>query len=144
MKATIIDRTENNGKIEQNRKEKHFQTEYVILVNDKTVSNYNGANLMRSIVTARIYATNAANYACIWIQAPTRKNHKSVYINGGGKANGYGYHRSSAALQAAINNAGVELSESIDGRGDGAMQEAMISIAQALGYEEFHLHIAHA
>ena len=48
-------------------------------------------------------------YACIW------HNNGS----GSGYAGGYGYHKASAAAQAAITSSGIDLSEDIDGRGAG-------------------------
>lgn len=56
--------------------------------------------------------------------------------SGYGKASGYGYHKSSAALQAAITSAGITLTDPIDGRGDQAMEEALRAIAIAQGADQ--------
>lgn len=65
----------------------------------------------------------------------------SVWVCGGGdwttghgRATGGGYHKQSAALQAAIDSAGITLAEDIDGRGEGAMRDALIAIGVAMGY----------
>jgi hypothetical protein len=60
-----------------------------------------------------------------------------VYGAGGGghaRANGYGYHKQSAALQAALDSAGITLAEPIDGRGDSAMRDALLAVGVAMGY----------
>lgn len=145
MKATIT-KQDHGGKIRQNRKESHFTNEYAVLVDDKQAGhlvNYNGHNIMKAVVVARIYATKSTVYACVWINSSTYKNRKGVYLSGGGKAGGYGYHRASAALQAALDDAGIVLTEAIDGRGESAMFDALAATAKALGYRKFHIHEAH-
>ena len=44
-----------------------------------------------------------------------------------------GYHKDSAALSAALDSAGITLSEDIAGRGDGPMREALTAIVRATG-----------
>lgn len=86
-------------------------------------------------ITVRIWCdwskSPSNNYASIWI------HNASFHSAGHGRANGWGYHRPSAALDAAIKSAGIVLSSPIDGVGDGAMQSAMAAIAEALGYSHF-------
>jgi len=123
--ATINSAPKNN--IASNRKEKHFTAQYSIVTSD-----------YREPVILRLYGTGATNYACLWV------NYKEVHISGGGKAGGYGYHRASAAAQVAINNAGIALSQDIDGRGNGAIGDALKAIARALGLTDFGLIEAHA
>lgn len=48
-----------------------------------------------------------------------------------GIAKGYGYHKQSAALEEACRKACIELSEDIHGRGERAMEEALVAIAKA-------------
>ena len=97
-------------------------------------------NELHSVVTLRIYGTSAMNYACIWVNS----QRKDIHCNGSGSAGGYGYHRPSAAAQVAINNAGFDLSQPIDGVGDSAMRDAVLALAKAAGYPSAKLHIAHA
>ena len=56
------------------------------------------------IITARFYMGRSAQasvvYCCLWVPGK---------CSGYGTAGGYGYHKESAALQAAINSAGIEL-----------------------------------
>lgn len=114
MKATLtITESNDSAKIRQNRKENHFVHEY---------SAINTA--LEKIVSLRIYATNSTHYACIWV-------HGDKYTSGGGKAGGYGYHRASQAAMIAIDNAGIQLSEQIGGRGESAIRDAVLAIAKA-------------
>lgn len=130
MKA-IITKNEHTGKIASNRKEKSFTRGY-------TVVAYGGKEQpIKELIDARIYQTNSRSYACIWV------NSKPVYISGGGHAGGYGYHKPSAALQAAIADAGIVLDASINGVGDGAMIEALLAVAAALGFKKAHVVYSH-
>ena len=53
--------------------------------------------------------------------------------SGSGRAAGYGYHKASAAAGEAIRNAGFTLDADIDGRGEGAIVDALLAIAQCIG-----------
>lgn len=81
-----------------------------------------------AVVTLRLYASRSAAriHACTWIYpadgAPRR---------GHGSAGGRGYCRRSAAGAYALDAAGVRLSESVDGRGDGVLREALLATAAA-------------
>lgn len=84
-------------------------------------------------ISARIYGTGSGNTACLWINATNKKHPEGIHTSGSGRAGGYGYHRPSAALGEAIVNAGFTLDESISGRGESAMREAMLAIAKEIG-----------
>ena len=91
----------------------------------------------REIVDCRVYIGKSSSaktiYCSIWIYG------ERVY-NGLGKAGGYGYHKSSAAMSEALHNAGWEVSEPIFGRGDGAMRKATVAVAQAVaGHDDIIL-----
>ena len=74
-------------------------------------------------------------YCSLWV-------HCSPYhVSGHGHAGGYGYDKKSAAFQAACDSAGIELSQQVDGRGDGAVREALFAVGLALGFGRAHLHI---
>ena len=87
---------------------------------------------LKEIITARCYMGRSASastvYASIWINA------SGIYTSGKGKAGGYGYHKESAAIAEAIESAGITLDQSIDGVGDGAIEEALKAIASSLGF----------
>lgn len=94
-----------------------------------------------AIVTARIYHPASVAYACIWISSTS----KTPYARGTGKAGGYGYHKESAALADAIDDAGIRLSHSISGHGHSAMRDACEAIARAVsGKRRLIVHEAHA
>lgn len=137
MKATFT-KIQHTGKIASNRKENGgFAQEYAVIVRgDQSL----GLRLsMQSVIIARIYwsKNGATCYACVWV-------HGSISTSGGGKAGGYGYHKASAALQNALTDAGVKLSEDIGGRGETAMTDALAAMAHAMGHRKFHIHNAHA
>ena len=87
---------------------------------------------LKEVITVRCYMGRSANastvYASVWI------NTSEVHTSGKGKAGGYGYHKASAAIAAAIESAGITLDQSIDGVGDAAIEEALKAIASALGF----------
>lgn len=113
------------------RKEEHFSREIVALSLDN--------DYLRPVVTCRIYATNAMHYACIWIAG------KTINTSGTGRAGGYGYHRASAAVQDAITHSGIDLDESISGRGDSAIEYAIKALAELASPEsKCYLHTATA
>lgn len=120
MKANIQN-LRYGDKVASNRKENHFSHQYSVCAVRK--------GKIAHVLEARVYSTQAKNYACIWIHAGDEK-----YGSGGGNAGGYGYHRPSAAMQEALADAGVKLSEDIGGRGDSAMESALIAVGKALGY----------
>ena len=88
---------------------------------------------LKEVIKARCYMGRSANastvYASVWI------NTSEVHTSGKGKAGGYGYHKESAAIAAAIESAGISLDTDISGVGDGAIKEALSAIANALGFE---------
>ena len=79
-------------------------------------------------------------YCCVWIHGD------DSHGRGGGRAGGYGYHKESAALLAALNDAGAYVSEDIGGRGDQAMFEALEVLARSVikGKRKIFRVMAHA
>ena len=143
-----------NPGVQANRKESSFYKEYAALV----PSGYN--RTMRAVVCVRLYATASRVYCCVWIfpkdGGPTHA--------GGGHAGGYGYHKASAAMESALDAAGVKLESRVEpaarrdgikarakyergglaGRGDSAMLEALHALAKAAGYPRARSYVAHA
>ena len=102
-------------------------------VKKELIKTYNViTDTLKEIVTVRCYMGRSANasmvYASIWVHGPEH------FTSGTGKAGGYGYHKSSAAIGDAIKSAGIELSKDIEGLGDGAIDDALKAIARALGF----------
>ena len=86
---------------------------------------------LENIITVRCYMGRSKEsstvYASIWIDTPC------YHSSGKGKASGYGYHKSSAAIGEAIENAGITI-DPIHGRGESAIEDALKAIAAALGF----------
>jgi len=104
---------------------------------------------LQSVVEARMYMGRSKDattvYCSLWVHGG------DVYCSGSGKAGGYGYHKESTALAAAISSAGIELYGSnysfldkdvksdykqkvyIDGCGSGSMETALKAMAKAAG-----------
>ncbi|RMG43346.1 MAG: hypothetical protein D6732_00205 [Methanobacteriota archaeon] len=135
MKAKITNKI-NNAFNTNHRKDEHFYKEYCAIVRKR---NYTGDMQIGPVLILRCYATQATNYACLWIQ----DDKSSTHISSSGKAGGYGYHRESQAAEHAFENAGIELSEPIGGVGQGAIEEAIRAVVKALGYRKVYIHVAH-
>lgn len=80
------------------------------------------------VVTMRLYASPRAArvHACTWIYPAD-----GAPRHGHGVAGGGGYCRRSAAGAYALEAAGVELSEDVAGRGEGALRAALLATAAA-------------
>lgn len=88
---------------------------------------------LKTVIDARFYMSRSGDgaspvYCAMWVFGANE-----IYVSGKGKATGHGYHKSSAALQDAIDSAGFDLDQSIDGRGDSAMEEALQAIGHCVG-----------
>lgn len=123
MTATYDPNKKTSFTSSHRREGKCWFRQYTVIDLDR--EGYKGA--AHTVVTARIYGTDSQSTACLWVGTD------SMHTNGSGKAGGYGYHRQSAALGVAIENAGFSLSSRIDGVGDEAMREALLAIAEAVG-----------
>lgn len=93
----------------------------------------------RELVTVRFWMSRSADgaspvYCTAWIHG--NGNHGNEGCAGTGRANGYGYHKQSAALQSALDSAGVKLAKRIDGVGETAMKDALLAIGRAMGYTD--------
>ena len=123
MKAQIVS-TQSNV-VNYDKKKELISTWNVIVNSDDGLKN---------IITVRCYmgrSTNASTvYASIWVHSTDHQT------SGTSNAGGYGYHKASAAIAAAIESAGVTLNENIAGAGDSAIEQALEAIAQALGFDD--------
>ena len=103
---------------------------------------------IKELVCCRRYRSSGRNSnratAWVWVYTP-----EEVYL-GAGHAGGYGYHVGSAAVEAAICNAGFTLSRSIDGGGERSIEQALIALAElyapshpGLDVDSLYIHHAH-
>lgn len=67
---------------------------------------------IRSFAEIRYYATKATSYVCFWIHSPIL----GLYGQVGGKAGGYGYNRSEAALSQAASKFNIDVPSWCDER----------------------------
>ena len=58
----------------------------------------------KTVVDCRVYGSGSTAYACLWVFGKGE-----FYAKGSGKASGWGYHKTSAAVDDAIDSAGFEL-----------------------------------
>ena len=122
---------ENN--ISKHRKEKHFFKELKLLaIQNKEIIE---------IASLRFYQPKYNIYACLWLNSSANYG---CYTSGSGVARGGGYCKQSASAAYAIENAGFELSEVIDGRGIQAVEDALIAIGLFLGFKRLKVVTSHA
>lgn len=112
------------------RKEKRFFAEFALIDLDKGVA----------VIKSRIYNTNTTSYCVTWINGSDTRSAARGY----GKAGGSGYHKDSAAMGEALASCGVELVESICGRGESAMKDALRTMAGELGIARPMVYYSHA
>lgn len=133
MKATFTDRKTKFST--SHRKEKAgLHKCYAMLV---PATFHDGEKHARTIAELRIYWPANNPFACLWVNSAT------VNTSGSGTAGGGGYDKASAAAQAAMQNAGFDLSQSISGIGESAIREAMHAIAAAAGHPQAMLFETH-
>lgn len=127
MNVISVNPTEDPRNIYSYRRENHFDSQISLIDLDDG----------REIACVRFYRPNETVYCVVWIWSdkPAR---------GYGKAGGGGYHKRSAALGEALSRAGVSLDAGIDGRGDSAMDEAMLALARHMGVSRPLVVRAHA
>ena len=140
----IIREQNQNGKNFGDTKETTLEMR-VICRRSKNAAYEPGA--LHEAVVAKFYMgrsrTASTVYCSVWVHS------EGIYTAGHGSAGGWGYHKASAALSAALTNAGIELWGSpydkendntendkrayISGCGDSAMRSALIAVARATG-----------
>lgn len=135
-----IEQLREGFKVRQNRKESGFYASYKgYAIDSKGITQFTDVRLY---MPGRI--GSSPQYCCVWINSQTQ------YGSGGGRASGYGYHKASAAMEAALRDAGIVLYcddgttiEYIGGVGDTAMNTAIKAIGVALGYDEKSFYIGY-
>lgn len=86
---------------------------------------------IRTLADVRCWMARSRNantvYASIWVHGP---NHRG----GHGKAGGYGYCRTSAAVDAAFASAGIKVGYPFHGAGQSEIERALRALGAALGF----------
>jgi len=123
MKATKIDGV--NGAINIKWRDKELVRSFTV------VDGVEGSR----VVDCRIYCGRSRNssmvYCLLWTYPIS--DFLEVCNQGHGSAGGGNYDKESASVGEAIRDAGFELSERIDGAGEGAIRSALEAIARELG-----------
>lgn len=122
---------ESTKAIASYRRESSFHRELALIDLDKG----------GSVLEARFYGAASTCYCVVWVHA---WRYGLASARGCGKAAGYGYHKPSAALDAALSDAGFTFTDSIHGVGDSAMESALKAIAERFGATRYMIHSAHA
>ena len=135
MKVKIME-SQKSTKIAKYRKEKGYTGGHQLIVND--------GDTMRVICDIRFYFVGRDGmsplYCVVWIN----DGKSGTYKSGAGKASGCGYHKPSAALEYALNDAGIYTSEPISGVGSLAIREALEALIVTLGYDKYLVTDQHA
>jgi len=129
--VTHFDPREDKRNVRSYRRENSFWKEIALIDLDKGIS----------AAEARFYGAGSVVYCVLWVRG---YDYQRDPARGCGKAGGYGYHKPSAALEEAMQHAGIQLAEDIGGRGDDAMQDALRALAAHLGIVRPMIHGAHA
>ena len=83
---------------------------------------------IEELAEARVLRPASRNSTRVYAYARVRE--PSRWRGGNGWTDGGGYHMASAALAAALERAGFDLSMELDGRGDARMESAMLACAR--------------
>ena len=126
-KFDIRHRRENGG---------FYHARLVVDLDQETYASGRG----HAAVELRLYnnTTGSKTSACLWVRG------NDFCTSGSASVGGYGYHRGSGAADAAIKAAGIDLARRIDGVGDGAIDDALLAIAKAVGIKRPALISTHA
>lgn len=90
---------------------------------------------LEDLVEVRVAFTGGGTpYAVAWIYQPREycPDGMGMWGSGSGTAGGYGYHKGSAAVEQALNRAGLTFDEGIGGRGWEAAKAAILAAGRAL------------
>lgn len=111
MQTVIAFHPQQSERIRSHRKERSFWKQLSLIDMDEG----------KEAVCVRWYGAGETSYCCVWANGHNAR--------GAGKAGGGGYHKASASMAQAMNDAGFRFDQDFDGRGDSAMDEALLAIA---------------
>ena len=94
---------------------------------------------LHEVVDVRIWMARSGDgaspkYATVWVHCRDGSS-----LSASGRADGYGYCKSSAAVGDAIAKAGIKLTLAVSGVGMSAVGRALHAIANAAGYADCHV-----
>lgn len=99
-----------------------------------------------TLLTARLYTDKKGGnvYALLWVKCWNADANDDEYRRGYGRAGGYGYHKGSAAIDEALNAAGIKLSEPVSGRGFEVCKNAFTAICEDYVSKKYGKNCPHA
>jgi len=134
-RVTKIAESTPKGINTNHRKEDHFYKEWALVgLNDKRE--------IHKFIDIRFYGSGSVVYCCVWVH-DGREDKGMPYLSGSAKAGGYGYHKESAAMEAALNDAGFTFAAHFGGCGDSAMRVALEAIARKAKIRKATIMVAH-
>ena len=137
MQVNVTNLTSGDIGAKRDRVSDHFYKEMTVLQPD-TQAGRDGFYYSQTPCRFRFYSSGSTVHCIAWISG------SEVYGSGYGKAGGYGYCKESAAMQDALANAGINMSEHWGGMGDSKMREAALAVAKAVtGKRKFILNYSH-
>ena len=128
LRNKVMSVTKDKGITFSHRKENMFNRQFTLIYKDN--------DRYKEGIIARFYG-KVNSTCCVWIRLG--EDSKS----GSGKASGYGYHMDSASFDDAIVCCGIKLENDVNGRGDEAVVDAMLSIASYYGIKDCSVLKAH-
>lgn len=128
LRNRVMSVTNDKGVTFSHRKENLFNRQFTLVYKDN--------DRYREGIIARFYGKSNST-CCVWI------NISEHWRSGSGKASGYGYHMDSASFDDAIRCCGIELENSVNGRGDEAVVDAMLAIASYFNIKDCSVIKAH-
>lgn len=136
--ATLPDADTQNGKNWGDKLELIGSALLVAFDKRERCKDPNAGDGFATVIDARWYmarhSDGASPIRCsVWIRT-RRQELGARYFAGHGTASGYGYHKQSAALDAALDSAGIKLEKRFDGCGGSAAKRALEAVARASGY----------
>lgn len=139
--TTEPDYKTHETKIRQNRKEDHYFGGLLAVAKVHKSEKHNRGGLS-AVIDCRFYGSGQRVYCCVWLNFPGSKAFPDgIHVSGGGHAGGYGYDKKSAALAAALEQAGVKLPWSLSGTGEN--ERALLEICAAAGFKNSTIISAH-
>jgi len=141
MKNKVIECKPTISRLGSYRKEKAgLYRQYTVLNLDRPDTDRHGVVGYAEPIIIRVYWPAQTAYACVWLSGPIRNS----YAMGKGKAGGCGYCKESAAVDAALRDAGYILEQSIHGAGHSAIIGAIKAVAEWIGLTNWTIVEAHA
>lgn len=128
-KVTALD-PKQNGENWSGGKELISTRQFVALL---PKGHYSGKRIS-PVITVHCWMGRSRNASTVYCSIWAHSRDGEIRLAGSGKAGGYGYHKKSAALDEAMQNAGVTLARHFNGCGDRAMDVAIEALARKLGW----------